>query len=73
MGSLSWKQEYIKRFVPGRNRGITNLRFLPCSNVTTIVVKNEIGNVGFWDFNSSVNVVRNFNAPTFLFKGNDLV
>ena len=73
MGSLSWKQEYIKRFVPGRNRGITNLRFLPCSNVTMIVVRNEIGNVGFWDFNSNVNVVRDFNASTFLFKGNDLV
>ena len=73
LGSLSWKPEYIRQFVPGKNRGITNLRFLPCSNVTTIVVGNEIGNVGFWDFNSSVNVVRNFNASTFLFKGNDLV
>ena len=54
LGSLSWKPEYIRQFVPGKNRGITNLRFLPCSNVTTIVVGNEIGNVGFWDFNSSV-------------------
>ncbi|KAL0009888.1 hypothetical protein SO802_004996 [Lithocarpus litseifolius] len=25
------------------------------SNVTKVVVGNEIGNVGFWDFNSSVN------------------
>uniref|UniRef100_A0A7N2R482 Uncharacterized protein n=1 Tax=Quercus lobata TaxID=97700 RepID=A0A7N2R482_QUELO len=42
LGSLSWKPEYIRQFMPVKNRGITNLRFLPCSNVTT-----TLGMLGF--------------------------
>ena len=29
-----------------------DLRFLPCSNATMIVVGNNFGNVGFWDVDS---------------------
>lgn len=51
LNSLSLNPENIARVVPGR---ITDLRFLPCSNATMIVVGNNFGNVGFWDVDSSI-------------------
>ena len=49
LGSMSLNSENIARVVPGR---IMDLRFLPCSNATMIVVGNNFGNVGFWDVDS---------------------
>ena len=49
LGSMSLNPENVARVVLGR---IMNLRFLPCSNATMIVVGNNFGNVGFWDVDS---------------------
>lgn len=49
LGSICLNPGNIARVVPGR---IMDLRFLPCSNVTIIVVGNNFGNVGFWDVDS---------------------
>ncbi|CAN1328149.1 WD repeat-containing protein 76 [Linum perenne] len=50
LGSMKLEPENVARVVPGR---IMNVKFLPCNDVRMVAVGSKLGNVGFWNLDSS--------------------